>query len=49
MYVCDEVGDYSCDVRTRVVLLKCDVTSTNLQEREDGELGHGTEYLSNCH
>ena len=33
--LCDEVGDNSCDVKACVILLKCDITSMNLQERED--------------
>ena len=33
--LCEEVSDHSSDVRMRVILLKCDVMSMNLQERED--------------
>ena len=32
--LCNEVGDNSCDVSAYVIMLKCDVTSMNLQERE---------------
>ena len=31
----NEVGDHLCNVRVCVILLDCDVTSTNLQEEVD--------------
>ena len=46
--LCDEVCDHSCDVRARVILLKCVVPSMNLQEWEDLRTENFIMVLNTC-